>query len=144
MLGPGNINLAELLVRMQFAIYVSTPVFDMASNSETGVSDDGSSVIIEGEEDVEVIVGNEETKVTAEVEEETGNSAEAQEEAEVPNEDPDDKEDGNSERNVSDVTSLEVIEHVEWNAMIEEEQEVLFIFFFCPPSVTCELKFQHL
>ncbi|PNF34127.1 hypothetical protein B7P43_G01154 [Cryptotermes secundus] len=124
LLGPGNIDLAELLVRMQFAIYVSTPVFDMASNSETGVSDDGSSVIIEGEEDAEVIAENEETEVTAEVEEETANSAEAQEEAEVSNEDPDDKEDGNRERNVTDMTSLEVIERVEWNALIEEEQEL--------------------
>lgn len=114
---------------MQFAIYVSAPVFDMASNSETGVSDDESSVIIEGEEDAEVIVENE-TKVTAEVEEETGNSAVAQEEAEVSNEDPDDQEDGNSKRDVSDLTSLKVIERVEWNALIEEEQEVLFIFFF--------------
>lgn len=130
MLGPGNIDLAELLVRMQFAIYVSTPVFDMASNSETAVSDDGSSVIIEGEEDAEVIAENEETEVTAEVEEEIAKIAEAQEEAEVSNEDPDDKEDGSSERNVSDMTSLEVIERVEWNALIEEEQEVLFIFFF--------------
>jgi hypothetical protein len=112
---------------MQFGIYVSAPVFDMASNPESGVSDDGSSVIIEGEEDAEVIVENE-TEVTAEVEEETGNTGEDQEEAEVSNEDPDDKEDGNNEKNVSDVTSPEINDHVEWNALIEEEQEVLFIF----------------
>lgn len=128
MLGPGNIDIGELLVRMQFAIYVSAPVFDMASNSETAVSDDGSSVIIEGEEDAEVIVENEETEVTAEVEEETGNSAEDQEEADVSNQDSDDKEDGNNESNVSDVTSPKVNEHVEWNALIEMEQKVLFIF----------------
>lgn len=124
LLGPGNIDIGELLVRLQFAIYVRAPEFDMASNSETGMSDDEASVIIEGEDDAEVIVENEETEVTAEVEEETGSSAEDREEAEVSNEDPDDKEGGNSERNVSDVTSPEGDEHLEWNALIEKEQEL--------------------
>jgi hypothetical protein len=143
LLGPGNVDIGELLVRMQFAIYISAPEFDMASNSETGMSEDGSSVIIEDEEDAEVIVKNEEKEVTAEVEEETGSSAEGQEEAEVSDEDPDEKEGGNNEKNVSDVTSTEEDEHVEWNALIEKEQEVLFYFFY-PPSVTSELKFQDL
>jgi hypothetical protein len=126
LLGPGNIDIGELLVRMQFAIYISAPEFNMAPNSETGTLDEESSVIIEDEEDTEVIIENEETKVTAE-EEETDNSADDQEEAEVSN----DKEDGNSERNVSDVTPPEIAEHIKWNDLIEQEeekQEVLFIF----------------
>jgi hypothetical protein len=112
LLGPSNIDIGELLVSMQFAVYDSTPELYVASNSETSLLDDGSSVIIEDEEDAEVIVENEETVLNAEVEEETSNSAEDQEGVAVTDEDPGVEEDGNNERNVSDVISPEVNEHV--------------------------------
>jgi hypothetical protein len=101
LLGPSNIDIGELLVRMQFAVYISAPEFDTASNS-------GSCEIVE-DEDAEVIVEDEETIVIAEVEEETNNSsteAEAEDGAAVSGEDPRDKEDGNDGSNVSDVISI--------------------------------------
>jgi hypothetical protein len=97
---------------MQFAVYVSAPELNVASNSETAILDDGSSVIIKDEVDAEVIVENEETVVNAEVEEETSNTAEDQERVEVSDEDSGVEKDGNNERNVSDVISSEVNEHV--------------------------------
>jgi hypothetical protein len=97
---------------MRFAAYVSSPEMYVASSSETGMLGDGSSVIVEDEEDAEVIVENEETLVNAEVEEETNDTAEDQERVTVSDEDPGVEEDGNDERNVSDVISRQVNEHV--------------------------------
>jgi hypothetical protein len=139
LLGPGNIDVAELLVRMQFAICSSTSELDMTLTSETDTLNKASDGSVEDEEEPEVIVENEDLEVTIEDDdeasadgEETEKAVEDEELTSVSSEDPDEKDAEDGERNVNDVASQETHDYAKWNDLIEQEerqQEVIFIVF---------------
>lgn len=137
MVGPGNIDIAELLIRMQFAVYSNISKLD--TSSESGTLDEGASVIIEDENETEVIVENEEkTDITTEHEEETVNVVDDKEkienivedgEIDVSDEHPSGKETENSESNVNDMTLPQTDEHLVWNNVIDQEEKSQKVFF---------------
>lgn len=140
MLGPGNIDIAELLVRMQFAIYSSPSDFDMTSKSHIAKLNEASDGCVEDEEEPEVIVENVVLDVTFEDDDEdasvdgekTEKTVEGEELTIVVNEDCNEKDAENNERNVNDMSSQETHENVKWNDLIDQEetkQKVIFVNF---------------
>ena len=150
MLGPGNIDIAELLVRMQFAMYSSTLELVRTPKSEIATLNRTSDGCFEDEEEPEVIVEkevleveNEVLEVTIEDDDDDDDDAsvdgekiekpiENEELTIVASEDPNEK-DAENEMNVNDVSSQETLEHMKWKYHIDQEetkQEVFFSFFF--------------
>lgn len=139
LIGPGGINITELLVSMQFAIYTSPPEIYVKPDSETGMLDEETSVIIEDEEETEDHVEDEEAEVIIEDEQETENivfgEEEIQDEVEYEETEVSNGEAGNNERNISDMKSPELDVSVQWNDLIDQEEgKQVFLFF---PSVLC-------
>jgi hypothetical protein len=126
--GPGNINIAELLVRMQFAIYSSPSDFDMTPKSDIAKLNKASDGCVEDEEEPEVIVENEVLEVAIEDDDEDatvdGEKIEKIIEGEkltiFVSEDPNEKDTENNERNVNDVSSQETHECTSWNDLIDK------------------------
>jgi len=138
--GPGNINIAELLVRMQFAIYSSPSDFDMTPKSDIAKLNKASDGCVEDEEEPEVIVENEVLEVAIEDDDEDatvdGEKIEKIIEGEkltiFVSEDPNEKDTENNERNVNDVSSQETHECTSWNDLIdkgETKEKVIFVHF---------------
>ena len=139
LLGPGNIDIAELLVRMQFAIYSSPSDFDMTPKSDIAELNTASDGCAEDEEEPEVIVEKEVLEVTFEDDDEDASvdgegiekTIEDEELTIVVSEDHNKKDAENNERNVNDVSS-QTHEHVKWNDLIDQEetkQKVIFVNF---------------
>ncbi|XP_021928807.1 RING finger protein 17 isoform X3 [Zootermopsis nevadensis] len=126
LIGPGGINITELLVSMQFAIYTSPPEIYVKPDSETGTLDEETSVIIEDEEETEDHVEDEEAEVIIEDEQETENivfgEEEIQDEVEYEETEVSNGEAGNNERNISDMKSPELDVSVQWNDLIDQEE----------------------
>jgi hypothetical protein len=146
LLGPGNIDIAELLVRMQFAIYSSPSDFGMTPKSDNAKLNKASDDYVEDEEEREVIVENEILEVTSEEEEEAAAAADDDDDATVDgekivktiesenltivvSEDPNDKDVENSERNVNDVSS-QTHEHMKWTDLIDQEETKQKVIFY--------------
>lgn len=140
MLGPGSIDIAELLVRMQFAIYSSASDFDMTPKSDIAELNKTSDGCVEDEEEPEVIIENEVFDVSIEDddedtsvdEEKIEKTIEGEELTIVVSEDCNEKDAENNERNVNDVSSQETNERMKWNDLIDQEetrQEVIFVIF---------------
>jgi len=140
LLGPGNIDIAELLVRMQFAIYSSPSDFDMTPKSNIDKLDKASDSCVEDEEEPEVIVEKEVLEVTIEDDDEDATVDEEKIEKTIEGEEltifvsegPNEKDTENNERNVNDVSSQETREHRKWNDMInqaETKEKVIFVNF---------------
>jgi len=137
LLGPGNIDIAELLVRMQFAIYSSPSDFDVTPKSDIGKLNEASDGCVEDEEEPEVIVENEVLEVAIEDDDEDATvdgekiekTIEGEELTIFVSEDPNENDTGNNERNVNDVSSQATHEHTKWGALIDEgetKQKVIF------------------
>jgi hypothetical protein len=139
LLGPGNIDIAELLVRMQFAIYCSTSELHMTPKSENEILSKASDGSVEDEEEPEVIVESEALDVTIQNDDETSVDEEDTEKAVeneeltiLSNEDPNEDAE-NNKRNVHDVTSEETHECMKWSDLIEQEEKRKVIFVAFPP-----------
>lgn len=129
LLGPGNIDIAELLVRMQFAIYCSTSELHMTPKSENEILSKASDGSVEDEEEPEVIVESEALDVTIQNDDETSVDEEDTEKAVeneeltiLSNEDPNEDAE-NNKQNVHDVTSEETHECMKWSDLIEQEEK---------------------
>lgn len=130
LLGPGNIDIAELLVRMQFAIYSSPSDFDMTPKSDIAKLDKASDGCVEDEEEPEVIIENEVLEVTIEDDDEDATVDEEKIEKTIEGEEltifvsegPNEKDTENNERNVNDVSSQETHEHTKWNDVIDQAE----------------------
>lgn len=139
MLGPGNIDIAELLVRMQFAIYSSPSDFDMTPKSDVAELNKASDGCVEDEEEPEVIIENEVLDVSIEDDEDASvdgekieKTIEGEELTIVVSDDCNEKDAENNERNVNDVSSQETHERMKWNDLIDQEetrQQVIFVIF---------------
>ena len=146
MLGPGSIDIAELLVRMQFAIYSSPSDFDMTPKSDIAKLNEASDGCVEDEEEPEVIVENEVLEVTIEDDDDDDDdeddatvdgekiekTIESEELTIVVSEDPNEKDAENNERNVNDVSSQETLERMKWSDLIDQaetKQKVIFVNF---------------
>ena len=143
LLGPGDIDIAELLVRMQFAIYCSTSELHMTPKSENDILSKASDGSVEDEEEPEVIVESEaldvtiqdddETSVETSVDEEDTEKAVENEELTIlSNEDPNEDAEKNK-RNVHDVTSEETHECMKWSDLIQQEEKRKVICVAFPP-----------
>ncbi|XP_069688826.1 RING finger protein 17 isoform X2 [Periplaneta americana] len=108
LIGPGNIDIAELLVRMQFAIYTTCT---MLPNSDQGTVDDEASVIIEDQEQIE-----EEDPTDKEIEEEDPTDKEIEEE------DSTDKKEENNDTQIF-IPSGDVNITMKWSDLIDQEEE---------------------
>lgn len=139
MLGPGNIDIAELLVRMQFAIYSSPSDFDMTPKSDIAKLNKASDDCVEDEEEPEVIVENEILEVAVEDDdedttvdgEEIEKTIEGEELTIVASEDHNGKDAENIERNVNNASSQKT-QRMKWNDLIDQEekkQKVIFVNF---------------
>ena len=138
---PGNIDIAELLVRMQFAIYSSPSDFDMTPKSDIANLNKASDGCVEDEEEPEVIIENEDFDVTIEDDDDEDASGdegkiektvEGEELTIIVSEDHNEKDAENNERNVNDVSSEETLERMKWNDLIDQEEKqrkVIFVIF---------------
>jgi hypothetical protein len=128
LLGPGNIDIADLLVQMQFAIYSSPSDFDMTPKSDIAILNKASVGCEEDEEEPKVIVENENLEVAIEADDDDEDaslagakiekSIESEELTVVVSEDPNKKA---AERNVN-MSSQKTRERVKWTDLIDEEE----------------------
>jgi len=150
LLGPGNIDIAELLVRMQFAIYSSPSDFDITPKLDIAKLNKASDDCVEDEEEPEVIIENEVLEVTIEDDdndgcdddddhddddatvdgEKIGKTIESEDLTIVVSEDPNDKDAENTERNANDVSSQETHEHMKWTDLIDQEESKQKVIFY--------------
>jgi hypothetical protein len=158
LLGPGNINIAELLVRMQFAIYSSMSDFDMTPKSGFAKLNEASDDCVEDEEEPEVIIENEILEVTIDDDDDDGGGGggggdgdddddddddddasvdgekieknmEGEELTIVVSEDHNEKDAENNERIANDVSSQGTDEHMKWNDLIDQEEAKQKVIF---------------